>query len=282
MKPELRRIHAAALCVAAGLSAGTARAGEQFTDLRSDGNYRSYSLPEGTKEVELSEQLAGHCRFNRTWGYDLSNRELWVNGGCSGRFKVVTDDSPLNTGGSNVAVGIAAAAAIAGIAILASRNHGDDGDKRGDDHGFVGGNDDAYQDSGYRNEGYGASGRNGNPIRGLGGYCLDIEGGVRAGSKAILFRCTGGPNQRFYWGRGGELRVGGLCLDVEEASRSDGARAIAWRCNGQRNQKWRVSGGEIRSAMSGKCLDVLEGRSRSGQPVILWECNGQRNQRWSW
>jgi hypothetical protein len=271
------------------LSAGTASAAEQFADLRSDGGYRSQSLPDGTTEVELSEQLGGHCRFNRTWGYDLSNRELWVNGGCSGRFKIVTESQASSSAAPTAAVGIAAAAAIAGIAILASRHHKDDNDNnnRSEDSRNDYSSDTGYRDTGYRDDGYSDDGsrwggRNSSPIRGIGGYCLDIEGGARAGSKAIIFGCTGGSNQRFNWGRGGELRVGGLCLDVEEANRNDGARAIAWPCNGQRNQRWRTSGGEIRSAMSGKCLDVLEGRSRAGQAVILWECNGQRNQRWSW
>ncbi len=133
----------------------------------------------------------------------------------------------------------------------------------------------------FGNERHGSGGR-GRQIRGMGGFCLDIEGGVRQGAPAIIFRCTGGANQRFQEGRGGELRVDGLCLDVEGGSRQNGARAIAWQCNGQRNQRWRISGNEIRSRASGMCLDVQEGRARPGQPVILWECNGQRNQRWRW
>ncbi|MDT8999018.1 lectin [Paucibacter sp. APW11] len=227
-------------------------------ELRSNGDYQSMRLPDGSTEVELDQQLAGACRFNRSWGYDLSNMELWVNGGCGGRFKITTTGDTGDGKSANVGLAIAAVAAIAGVAILAGK-HGDDG--RGDDSG---------------------GGGWGSAIRGQGGLCLDIEGGARPGRRLIVFNCSGGANQRFEWTRRGELRVAGLCLDVADGNQGEGARVIAWDCKGQANQRWRASGRQIRSAQTGLCLDIEGGRARPGQPVIMWFCSGGPNQRWSW
>jgi hypothetical protein len=112
--------------------------------------------------------------------------------------------------------------------------------------------------------------------------CLDIAGRVREGAQAILYGCNNGANQRFEWGRSGELRVGGMCLDVSDGDRNNGAKVIAFRCNGGENQRWRARGNQIRSSMNGKCLDVRDGRIRPGQPVQLWDCHGGENQRWWW
>jgi hypothetical protein len=75
---------------------------------------------------------------------------------------------------------------------------------------------------------------------------------------------------------------GGLVLDVEGASKGDGARVIQWTPNGGSNQRWRfVRVGEhhqIRSVNSDKCLTVaLDGSSR----VVQWVCNPSRaSQQW--
>lgn len=263
--------------VVAGLLLGglPARAAEQTIDLTSRGGYQSYKLPDGTTEVDLVQQTAGGCRFGRTWGYDLTNRELWVDGGCGGRFKLTYAAGGTGTGtgedagsgssdnSSNVGAAVAAAAVIAGIALLASSRDRD----KDKDH-----NDDWQGDAGW----------NSRQIRGKGGLCLDIEGGVRPGRNLIVYDCNGGGNQRFERNRNGELRVSGLCLDVADRNTADGARVMAFTCNGGPNQRWRVRGGEIRSEESGKCLDIENGRTRPGTAVILYRCNGGDNQRWSW
>lgn len=244
-----------------------ARADEQTVELRSRGSYESYRLPDRTTEVELQQQTQGACRFNRTWGYDLSNKELWVNGGCGGRFKVITEAARNDDKSSNVGVAIAAAAVIAGVAILASKNR-DKQDNNNNDGGW-------RPDPGNGWENHQIQSR-------AGGLCLDIEGSARPGNNLIVFDCHNAGNQRFEWSRRGELRVGGLCVDVADGNTDDGARVIAWQCNGQRNQRWRSEGGQIRSEATGKCLDLKEGRSRPKQPVIMWRCNGKSNQQWSW
>lgn len=259
-----------ALPVAAGLLIGSlpARAAEQTIELSSRGGYQSHRLPDGTTEVELVQQTAGGCRFGRTWGYDLTSKELWVDGGCSGRFKITTsaaasgDGASSSDNSSNIGAAVAAAAVIAGIALIASKDKDKDRDR-----------DDGWQDDG---------GWNARQIRGKGGLCLDIEGGARPGRKLIVYDCNGGGNQRFEWNRDGELRVAGLCLDVADRNTADGARVMAFTCNGGANQRWRARGGEIRSADSGKCLDIEGGRARPGTAVIMYRCNGGDNQRWSW
>ena len=156
---------------------------------------------------------------------------------------------------------MAAAALIAGIALIASKDKDRDREDGGD-----------WQDGGW----------NGRQIRGKGGLCLDIEGGARPGRNLIVYTCNNGGNQRFEWTRGGELRVGGLCLDVADRNPEDGARVMAYTCNGGSNQRWQARGGQIRSRDTGKCLDLESGRARPGQPVIMYRCNGGENQRWTW
>jgi Ricin-type beta-trefoil lectin domain len=257
-KPAQRWM-AAALSTA--LLASPATADEQTVELRSGGGYQTQRLPDGTREVELIKQLDGNCRFSRSWGYDLSNKELWVDQGCAGRFKLSGEFSNDNgRSASNTGVAIAAVAAIAGLALLASHKDRD--------------RDREQEDSGWESHG--------RQLRSGGGLCLDIRGQVREGAPAIVFNCNKGANQRFAWGRDGELRVGGLCLDVENANRNNGAGLIAYRCNGDANQRWESRGNQIRSRMNGKCLDVRDGRLRSGQAVQLWDCTGRENQRWWW
>ncbi|HEX2011397.1 MAG TPA: lectin, partial [Roseateles sp.] len=190
-----------------------------------------------------------------------SNMELWVNNGCAAHFRLSGELPEDDQGSSNVGVAVAAVAAIAGLALLASHKRGQDRDRPD------------YNDGGAN---YGRQ------IRGAGGLCLDIRGRVREGAPAIVYGCNNGGNQRFDWGRGGEIRVGGLCLDAANANYNNGARVIAYRCNGQDNQRWQSRGNQIRSRMNGKCLDVREGRARPGQEVQLWDCHGGENQRWWW
>ena len=119
-------------------------------------------------------------------------------------------------------------------------------------------------------------------VRGLNNLCLDIAGGAKRGHGAQLYNCNRGDNQRFSYLSTGEIRVDGYCLDVQGESYDDGTRAIAWKCNGQPNQRWRVHGQTIRSEMNGKCLTVQDGRGAALTPVVLWSCSGRQNQRWRW
>ncbi len=266
--PTRLRRHAWLLCLALLLHAQSSQAQqEQFVELLSNGGYASYRLPDDTIQVDLADQTQGACRFNRTWGYDLTNRELWTNGGCGGRFKVTRTYASGNNSGSNTGAAVAAVAAIAGIALLANHNrHNNDNDRRPD-----------YPD--YPSYGGGRGGE----IRVDGRLCLDVtKGDIRAGTALQVYECNGTASQRFTVGRGGEIRVRDLCVDVDRGDPRDGARVVLWSCSGSRSQSWMTRGGQIVSQLTGKCLDVQDGRVRQGAPTMVWPCNRSPSQRWWW
>ncbi|MGB3430020.1 MAG: lectin [Burkholderiaceae bacterium] len=263
-------------------------AAERLIDLASSGREAKYTLPADTREVELVTQRSGDCRFGRTWGYDLAGRELWVNGGCAGRFKIISHEAATSSpGSSNTAAALAAAAAIAGVAVLASRGRHDHDNNNNQTNYYPPPSNQGYypMSSGYHPPPVGnypsGGGRQG-PIHGPGGMCLDMQGGAIQGTPAILFPCHNSNNQRFNWTPRGELIVANMCLDVEGGNSANGARVIAWPCSGGRNQQWFVNGSQIQSQQSGKCLDVAGNNIRSGASVILFDCHGGQNQRWFW
>jgi hypothetical protein len=267
---------ALAISIAAPTPAGAATATQPFA-FGSSGSYASMQLPQHTRDVELLSQRAGNCRFGRTWGFDLARHELWADQGCTGTFRALVEppaQAPAAAGNattpgavdSSAVAAAAAIAAIAGIAILSHNKHRSD-------------NPPGYQQPpGYPPppQAYGGA------IQGVGGLCLDIRGGdpVQAGSPTIVWQCTGRGNQAFAWTRRGELRVGGLCLDIANAANTNGATVGAWPCNGGGNQQWTFDRGTIRSRLNGRCLDVQNGRAQPGTPVAMWDCNGRANQLW--
>ncbi|MFZ4478981.1 MAG: lectin [Rhodoferax sp.] len=251
-------------------------------ELLSNGGPNSYRLPDDVTQVDLSQQLRGGCRFGKSWGYDLSGKELWVNQGCGGRFHVTRSPQAANQGvGSNAGYAIAAVAAIAGLALIAnqSNNNNRPNDNQGyspppqGGHGWQGGQ--AWQ----------PGGQGGGQFRSVGGLCLDadkVNGRIGPGSAVQIWACNGGANQRFYWGRNGEIAIGNLCLDIADANPGDGGKMIVWPCSGARNQRWQARGRDIVSQLNGKCLAVWEGQARNGQRVVTWGCNGSANQNWWW
>jgi Ricin-type beta-trefoil lectin domain/Protein of unknown function (DUF3011) len=287
MNQTLRRV-TALLSVSVFMLPGAVPAAEQIVDLSSSGREAKYTLPSNTREVELVRQRSGDCRFGRTWGYDLASRELWVNGGCSGQFKIMSHEAATAApDSSNTAAALAAAAAIAGVAILASKGRHDNDTPPQNTYYPPSGSSGYYPPSagyhpppaGYYPQGGGRQGT----IHGPGGLCLDMRGDrVTQGTEAIIYSCHGKNNQRFNWTPRGELIVANMCLDIAGGSNANGARVIAWPCNGGRNQQWFVSGSQIQSQQNGKCLDVSGGAMRPGTSVIVYDCHGGENQRWFW
>jgi hypothetical protein len=243
MKDPAFRKPAWLLCLPLLMSVQAVQAQDQLVDLQSSGGYTAYRLADDVTQVDLVEQTQGACRFNRTWGYDLTNRELWTNGGCGGRFKVTRSYAPGNNSGSNAGAAVAAVAAIAGLALLANHNRPDNG----------------------------------------GGLCLDVRGGkFQPGTTLQVYECNGTASQRFAVGRGGEIRVRDLCVDVDRGDPRDGARVVLWSCSGSRSQSWSTQGGQIVSQLTGKCLDVEAGQVRPGAHTMVWPCNRSPSQRWWW
>lgn len=120
------------------------------------------------------------------------------------------------------------------------------------------------------------------PIVGLGGTCVDVEGGGTAdGTKVQLWECQDGAGQT--WTRSGVTwRSLGKCLDVAGAGTADGTTVRLWSCNGTAAQEW-VPGadGSLVNPHSGKCLDATGNSSANGTQLIIWPCHGGANQRWT-
>ncbi|NYV73782.1 endo-1,4-beta-xylanase [Streptomyces sp. UH6] len=70
----------------------------------------------------------------------------------------------------------------------------------------------------------------------------------------------------------------GRCLDVPNASTTDGTQVQLWDCNNGTNQQWTyTSAGELR-VYGNKCLDA--GGTGNGTKVQIYSCWGGDNQKW--
>ncbi|MFI9574897.1 ricin-type beta-trefoil lectin domain protein, partial [Microbispora rosea] len=81
-------------------------------------------------------------------------------------------------------------------------------------------------------------------------------------------------------GGSGSIRgvASGRCVDVPNASTSDGTQVQLYDCNGQTNQTWSsTSAGEIR-VYGNKCLDAAG--TGNGAKVQIYSCWGGDNQKW--
>jgi hypothetical protein len=83
-------------------------------------------------------------------------------------------------------------------------------------------------------------------------------------------------------GSSGVLRgVGsGRCLDVPNATQTDGTLLTIWDCNGGPNQQWTLTTGGALTVYGNKCLDVPGHATAPGTRVEIWTCNGGTNQQW--
>jgi hypothetical protein len=276
----------ALVCVPLVLCQSIAQAAVHSIEVTSTGNEVSVPLPPGTQEVELETQRAGNCRFGRTWGYDLSSLRMWVNGGCAGVFKVVIRDNAVpataSTEGdasSNTGAALAAMAAIAGVAILASQSN-----KHQNNNGY-------YPPPPpppppgpgmYPGPGMPPPGARPMVIRNASGGCLDLQGGRnRPGTPVQLWECNNRPSQMFYPTPYNELTVQGLCLEPAGRTPQVGVPVVVAPCDRSAAQRWFFSGAQIRNGQNGMCIDSYnQGR---GSPVVQAFCNGGApGQRWFW
>jgi cytochrome c len=117
-------------------------------------------------------------------------------------------------------------------------------------------------------------------IVGIGGKCVDVNGGSSTdGAKVQLWTCGGQAHQRWTVG-GGTISTLGKCLDVKGGATADGTIVQLWTCNGTAAQTWAVQpDGTIRNG--GKCLDASGASSADGTQLIIWTCGGGANQRWT-
>jgi hypothetical protein len=70
------------------------------------------------------------------------------------------------------------------------------------------------------------------------------------------------------------------CLDVPNASQSDGTFLQIFDCNGGANQQWTLNSSNELTVYGSKCLDVPNNATSAGTRVEIWTCNGGANQQW--
>jgi glucose/arabinose dehydrogenase len=118
------------------------------------------------------------------------------------------------------------------------------------------------------------------PITGIGGKCVDVNGGSSTdGAKVQLWTCSGGTNQQ--WAvSGSTLRALGKCMATAGGGTADGTQVQLWTCNGAAGQNWSVQpDGTVRNGT--KCLDANGASSADGTQLIIWTCTGGANQKWT-
>ncbi|KAA2266618.1 alpha-L-arabinofuranosidase [Solihabitans fulvus] len=94
--------------------------------------------------------------------------------------------------------------------------------------------------------------------------------GVTLGTHTALADVTGALN-----GVGS-----GRCLDVPNASQTDGTYLQIYDCSGGGSQQWTLTANGQLTVYGGKCLDVPGRATAAGTRVEIWTCNGGANQQW--
>ncbi|KWV31285.1 esterase [Micromonospora rifamycinica] len=83
---------------------------------------------------------------------------------------------------------------------------------------------------------------------------------------------------------GGVTVVGeqsGRCLEVPNASTTNGVQTQLWDCAGGAGQRWTRTSGRQLTVYGTKCLDASGSGTGNGTPVIIWDCHGGANQQWN-
>lgn len=127
-------------------------------------------------------------------------------------------------------------------------------------------------------------------LRGFGGLCLDLQGGVTAAGTPIqMWTCgaLGGANQRWSYVRPGLIKYGTTSWCARLVS---GRLALAACNSGDSAQLFTFNDGRLTTS-SGKCLDVYgpsdaqftsgQGMPGVGAFVQEFTCNSALNQRWN-
>ena len=136
-------------------------------------------------------------------------------------------------------------------------------------------------------------------------YCIDLAGGGASNcTKAEMYRCNGGANQRFSLvstaapevegGRTVDDGVysvslgsdGSVALGVSGSATGDGGNVQATASGGLASQKFRFTMKEdgfyeVRNLNSGKVLDVDRGNIVPGTNILQWSDYASDNQRWA-
>ncbi|MFC7761220.1 endo-1,4-beta-xylanase [Catellatospora bangladeshensis] len=71
------------------------------------------------------------------------------------------------------------------------------------------------------------------------------------------------------------------CIDVPNATQTNGTRVQLYDCNGQTQQRWTYTASKQLTVYGSKCLDANGRGTANGTAVIIYDCNGQPNQQWN-
>ncbi|MFI9364467.1 non-reducing end alpha-L-arabinofuranosidase family hydrolase [Kitasatospora sp. NPDC053057] len=102
---------------------------------------------------------------------------------------------------------------------------------------------------------------------------------VVAAVAALAAMLVAGPAQA---ATSGALRGtgSGRCLDVANASQTDGASLQVYDCWNGTNQQWTLTPDNQLTVYGDKCLDVPGHATTAGTRVQIWSCTGAANQQW--
>jgi hypothetical protein len=113
------------------------------------------------------------------------------------------------------------------------------------------------------------------------GYPSDAtENSVQANVVAAEYGTSSGGGGT---GNGREIVGGqsGRCVDVPNASSTNGIQVQLYDCWGGSNQLWTSTSSNQLTVYGNKCLDAYGKGTGNGTAVIIWDCNGQTNQQWT-
>ena len=85
------------------------------------------------------------------------------------------------------------------------------------------------------------------------------------------------PKRAAQAGIGGQS---GKCLDVPNASTTNGTQLDIWTCNGGTNQQYTLNASGTITVYGDKCLDAYQGGTAPGTIVDIYTCDGGTNQQW--
>jgi hypothetical protein len=105
--------------------------------------------------------------------------------------------------------------------------------------------------------------------------------GLLAAAAMVTFGVTLGPDAASADVTGALHGVGSSrCLDVPNASQTDGTYVQIYDCSGGASQQWTSTAAGLLTVYGGKCLDVPGSATTAGTRVQIWTCHGGANQQW--
>ncbi|MEU3414622.1 MULTISPECIES: endo-1,4-beta-xylanase [unclassified Streptomyces] len=107
------------------------------------------------------------------------------------------------------------------------------------------------------------------------------DGSKKAAYTAVLNALNGGSTTTPPpTGGDGQIKGdgSGRCLDVPNASTTDGTQVQLWDCNGATNQQWTLTDAGELKVYGNKCLDAAG--TGNGAKVQIYSCWGGDNQKW--